>query len=72
MNYEVEKAKKELYELLDKNPELRAYQNTLSNAMDSALEQDRLSVLATFMQYNLSDLLCEMIELKGLIDETIY
>lgn len=69
MDYAVEKAKKELYELLDKNPKLRTYQESLSKAMDRVQEKDRLSVLATFLQYNLSDLLFELIELKRLIGE---
>lgn len=72
MNYELEKAKKELYELLDRNPELRTYQNNISEAMDRVSEKDRLSVLATFIQYNLSDLAFELIELRRLINEAIH
>ena len=71
MNYEIESAKKELFELLEKHPELRDYQNSLSKSMDKAKERDRLKVLGTFLQYNLSDLTCELIELKRLLSERI-
>jgi len=67
MNYEVECAKKELFELLEKNPELRPLQTTLSKSMDEAREQDRLKILSTFLQYNLSDLTFELLELRRLL-----
>lgn len=64
MNYEVEKAKKELFKLLENNPELRDYQKNLTEAMDKAPENKRLMVLSVFLQYNLSDLKFELIQLK--------
>lgn len=64
MNYEVEKAKQELFELLESNPELRDYQKNLTEAMDKVPENKRLMVLSTFLQYNLGDLQFELIQLK--------
>lgn len=64
MNYEVEKAKQELFELLESNPELRDYQKNLTEAMDKVPENKRLIVLSTFLQYNLGDLQFELIQLK--------
>ena len=64
MNYEVEKAKQELFELLENNPELRDYQKNLTEAMDKVPENKRLMVLSTFLQYNLGDLQFELIQLK--------
>lgn len=72
MNYTVESARKELFELLDRFPELREYQNTLSNAMDKVPDKDRLRVLGVFLQYNLSDLKFELMELKRLLGEGSY
>jgi len=69
MNYVVESARKELFELLDRFPELRDYQNALSNAMDKVPDYDRLRVLGVFLQYNLSDLQFELIELKRFLSE---
>lgn len=72
MNYTVESARKELFELLDRFPELREYQNTLSDAMDKVPDKDRLRVLGVFLQYNLSDLKFELMELKRLLGEGSY
>lgn len=69
MNYTVEKTKKELFELLDSNPKLRSYQKSLSEAMDTVEEKDRLKVLGVYLQHNLSDLLFEMMELRRLLNE---
>lgn len=67
MNYEVEKAKQELFKLLENNPELRDYQKKLTEAMDKVSENNRIGVLSTFLQYNLGDLHFELIELKNRI-----
>ena len=67
MNYEAECAKKELFELLERNPKLRPLQTALSKSMDDAREQDRLKILGTFLQYNLSDLTFELMELRRLL-----
>jgi hypothetical protein len=72
MNYTVESARKELFELLDRFPELREYQDALSNAMDKVPDKDRLRVLGVFLQHNLSDLKFELIELKRLLGEGSY
>jgi hypothetical protein len=72
MNYTLEKTKKELYELLDKNPELVEYQNKISKAMDSTKNENRLKVLGFFLQHNLSDLLFELMELKKILNERYY
>ena len=69
MNYEVEKAKNELYKILENNPELREYQQKLNEAMDGVDEKDRLKVLATFLQYNLSDLKFELLQLQSLLNK---
>lgn len=69
MNYTVESARKELFDLLDRFPELRDYQNTLSNAMDKVEDNERLRVLGVFLQYNLSDLKFELMELQRLLGE---
>jgi hypothetical protein len=71
MDFIVEKAKKELFELLEKNTELIDYQYALSKAMNAVPENQRLYVLGTFLQYNLSDLKYELLHLKELIDQTI-
>lgn len=70
MNFALEKAKKELYEFLEQNPELIEYQNALSAAMDKAGDDPakRFIVFNEFLQYNLSDLKFEMIQLKEKID----
>lgn len=68
MNYEVEKAKQELFKLLEDNPELRDYQKKLTEAMDKVSENNRIGVLSTFLQYNLGDLHFELIELKNRIN----
>jgi len=64
MNYEVEKAKQELFKLLEDSPDLRDYQKNLTEAMDKVPENKRLMVLSTFLQYNLGDLQFELIQLK--------
>lgn len=69
MNYTVESARKELFDLLDRFPELREYQNTLSHAMDKVEDHERLRVLGVFLQYNLSDLKFELMELQRLLGE---
>ena len=69
MNYTVESARKELFDLLDRFPELRDYQNTLSNAMDKVEDNERLRVLGVFLQYNLSDLKFDLMELQRLLGE---
>jgi hypothetical protein len=69
MNYTVESARRELFDLLDRFPELRDYQNTLSNAMDKVEDHERLRVLGVFLQYNLSDLKFELMELQRLLGE---
>ena len=67
MENEAENARKELFELLQNNPELRKFQAIIGNSMDKAKEEDRLKILTTFIQYNLSDLTFEMMELKKLL-----
>lgn len=69
MNYTVESARKELFELLHRFPELRDYQQTLSEAMDKVENTERLRVLGVFLQYNLSDLKFELLELQRLLGE---
>jgi hypothetical protein len=71
MDFVVEKAKKELFELIEKNTDLIDYQYTLSKAMNAVPENQRLHVLGTFLQYNLSDLKYELLHLKELIDQTV-
>lgn len=71
MDFVMQKAKKELFELLEKNTELIDYQYTLSKAMNAVPENKRLHVLGTFLQYNLSDLKYELLHLKELIDKVI-
>ena len=68
MNYEVEKAKQELFKLLEDNPELRDYQKKLTETMNKVSENNRIGVLSTFLQYNLGDLHFELIELKNRIN----
>ena len=67
MNYDVELAKKELFDLLEKNPELRDYQKKLTEAMDGVDDKDRMRVLSVFLQYNLSDLKYELLRLQHLL-----
>lgn len=67
MDYKVELAKKELFELLDKNPELLKYQESLNRAMNATEEHNRLKVLGVYLQYNLSDLKFELMELQKLL-----
>lgn len=69
MNYTVESARKELFELLHRVPELIDYQQTLSEAMDKVENTDRLRVLSVFLQYNLADLKFELLELQRLLGE---
>jgi hypothetical protein len=68
MNNMVTQAKKELYELLEKNPELITYQARLSEAMDEVPESERLSVIASFLKINLTDLRFELLRLKNLLE----
>lgn len=69
MNYTVESARKELFELLHRVPELRDYQQALSEAMDKVENTERLRVLSVFLQYNLADLKFELLELQRLLGE---
>jgi len=71
MNYELEKAKKELYKFLDENPEMIPMQNALSSSLDRAGSDvnKRLIIFNTFLQYNLSDLKFELLQLKKLLDK---
>jgi hypothetical protein len=71
MNYTIESARKELFELLHKNPELRSYQQTLSEALNKVQNTDRFRVLSVFLQYNLADLKFELLELQRLLSERI-
>ena len=67
MNHEVDRANKELFELISKNPELVPMQIALSKAMDSVSENNRLAVLTEFLQVNLGDLKYELFRLKELL-----
>jgi hypothetical protein len=69
MNHEVDRANKELFELISNNPELVPMQIALSKAMDNVSENNRLAVLTTFLQVNLSDLKYELFRLKELLGD---
>jgi len=58
MNYELEKAKKELYKFLDENPEMIPMQNVLNDAMDNS--ENRILALAFFVSDNLQQLKTEL------------
>jgi len=71
MNFKLEKAKKELYEFLDENPELIPYQNALSASLNNAGDNvnKRFLAFSVFLQYNLSDLKFELLQLKKILDK---
>ena len=59
--------KKELYQYLATHPHLIEYQVRLEQAMDKVCEEDRLKVLAVFLQYNLADLKFELERLRSVL-----
>ena len=71
MNYELVKAEKELFEFLEKNPDLVPMQNALSSAMNmhGYDMEKRFLAFSVFLQYNLSDLKFELLQLKKLLDK---
>lgn len=69
MNYYLEKNKKELFDLLEKNPELRSYQERISKALDLTEESNRINVLNVFIQDSLCELLFELNCLKEILGE---
>jgi hypothetical protein len=71
MDFIVEKAKKELFEMLEKNTELIDYQYALSRAMSAVPENERLNVLGVFLQHNLSDLKYELLELQNMLNNIV-